>query len=39
MLGLDPAIALEDVPGMTEQRLVRAQASVRKQQGAAVLDA
>lgn len=37
-LGLDPAIALEDVPGMTEQRLVRAQASVRRQQGAAVLD-
>ena len=37
-LGLDPAIALEDVPGMTEQRLVRAQASVRKQQGASVLD-
>ena len=38
-LGLDPAIALEDVPGMTEQRLVRAQASVRRQQGTAVLDA
>jgi hypothetical protein len=37
-LGLDPAIALEDVPGMTEQRLARAQASVRRQQGAAVLD-
>jgi hypothetical protein len=37
-LGLDPAIALEDVPGMTEQRLIRAQASVRRQQGAAVLD-
>lgn len=38
-LGLDPAIALEDVPGMTEQRLIRAQASVRRQQGTAVLDA
>lgn len=37
-LGLDPAIALEDVPGMTEQRLIRAQASVRRQQGASVLD-
>ena len=37
-LGLDPAIALGDVPGMTEQRLVRAQASIRRQQGAAVLD-
>lgn len=38
-LGLDPAIALEDVPGMTEQRLARAQASVRRQQGASVLEA
>lgn len=38
-LGLDPAIALEDVPGMTEQRLVRAQASVRRQQGSTVLEA
>lgn len=38
MLGLDPAIALEDVPGMTEQRLIRAQASVRRKEGAAVLD-
>lgn len=37
-LGLDPVIALEDVPGMTEQRLIRAQASVRKQQGSGVLD-
>jgi hypothetical protein len=37
MLGLDPAIALEDVPGMTEQRLVRAQASVRRAQGASIL--
>lgn len=37
-LGLDPAIALEDVPGMTEQRLIRAQASVRRQQGSGVLD-
>lgn len=36
-LGLDPAIALEDVPGMTEQRLVRAQDSVRRAQGASVL--
>lgn len=38
MLGLDPAIALEDVPGMTEQRLIRAQASVRRNQGSGVLD-
>jgi hypothetical protein len=38
MLGLDPAIALEDVPGMTEQRLVRAQESLRKTQGAGVLE-
>lgn len=37
-LGLDPAIALEDVPGMTEQRLIRAQASVKRQQGSGVLD-
>lgn len=37
-VGLDPAIALEDVPGMTEQRLARAQASVKRSQGAAVLD-
>lgn len=37
-LGLDPAIALEDVPGMTEQRLLRAQASVRRQQGAGILE-
>lgn len=37
-LGLDPAIALEDVPGMTEQRLIRAQASVRRKEGAAILD-
>jgi hypothetical protein len=37
-LGLDPAIALEDVPGMTEQRLVRAQDSVRRSQGASVLE-
>jgi hypothetical protein len=36
-LGLDPAIALEDVPGMTEQRLVRAQAAMRRQQGASIL--
>lgn len=39
MLGLDPAIALEDVPGMTEQRLARAQAALKKQQGAGVLEA
>lgn len=39
MLGLDPAIALEDVPGMTEQRLIRAQASVRRKQGASVIEA
>lgn len=38
MLGLDPAIALEDVPGMTEQRLKRAQDSLRKQQGVTVLE-
>lgn len=29
-LGLDPAIALEDVPGMTEQRLIRAQKSIQR---------
>jgi hypothetical protein len=38
-LGLDPIIALEDVPGMTEQRLVRAQTAIRRQQGSTVLDA
>lgn len=38
-LGLDPAIALEDVPGMTEQRLIRAQDSIRRSQGASVLAA
>lgn len=38
-LGLDPAIALEDVPGMTEQRLERAQSSIKKSQGASVLAA
>jgi hypothetical protein len=38
-LGLDPVIALEDVPGMTEQRLIRAQAAIRRQQGTGVLDA
>lgn len=36
-LGLDPAIALEDVPGMTEQRLARAVTQIRKAQGAATL--
>jgi hypothetical protein len=30
MLGLDPAIALEDVPGMTEQRLARATKALRQ---------
>ncbi len=29
-LGLDPAIALEDVPGMTEQRLARAKSSLQQ---------
>lgn len=37
MLGLDPEIALEDVPGMTEQKLARAQAAYRRQRGAQVL--
>lgn len=31
MLGLPPDIALEDVPGMTDQKLARAQAAMRKQ--------
>lgn len=39
MLGLDPAIALEDVPGMTEQRLERAKESLHRGQGASMLDA
>lgn len=37
-LGLDPAIALEDVPGMTEQRLARAKRAIRATQGASLLD-
>lgn len=37
MLGLDPVIALEDVPGMTEQRLARAQASLQRERARQVL--
>jgi hypothetical protein len=39
MLGLDPAIALEDVPGMTEQRLARAQQSIQRKRATDVLSA
>ena len=38
-LGLDPVIALEDVPGMTEQRLVRAQQAMRRSRSADMLRA
>lgn len=37
MLGLDPAIALEDVPGMTEQRLARAKRSLTTEASRATL--
>jgi hypothetical protein len=39
MLGLDPSIALEDVPGMTEQRLERAKASLQTQRARDLLAA
>lgn len=39
MMGLDPALALEDVPGMTEQKLERAQQAMRRQRGSAALQA
>lgn len=37
MMGLDPALALEDVPGMTEQKLLRAQNAMKKQRAVEVL--
>jgi hypothetical protein len=37
-LGLPAEIVLEDVPGMTEQKLARAQESIRRQRGSEVLN-
>lgn len=37
-LGLPPEIVLEDVPGMTEQKLARAQDSIQRQRGSQVLE-
>lgn len=37
MMGLDPALALEDVPGMTDQKLARAQEAMKRQRAVDVL--